>query len=357
MTESTFFPSPRQNCVFVGHEHAEQAFLNSWNQDRVHHAWLLSGMRGIGKATLACRIARFVLSRSFCSKNASSLDLPEDNPVIGRVASDLHGDFKVLERTWDEKRKRFRGDIAVDDVRALGEHLSMTPSCGGWRVVLVDTADDMNRNSANALLKMLEEPPARTLFLVLSHCPGRLLPTIRSRCRQVPMMPLTENQCQELLELYAPSLDRESRRSLTYLGEGSIGRALDLANQGGLEYYQSLLTLLDNLGKSDIPGLYAFVEKVSRAEDSFRITADLLQWWIGRVIRSGGRREEPPEIITGENHLLRTVLSAAPLDQLVEVWEKTEALFKRAEAVNLDKKQVFVSAVSSLQSLLRPAVG
>ncbi|NKD45651.1 DNA polymerase III subunit delta' [Haematospirillum jordaniae] len=355
MTALPSLLSPRQHTAFIGHKDAEQAFLQAWNQGRMHHAWLFSGMRGIGKATLAMRIARFVLSDR-AAVGATTLAVSEDDPVCSRIAQDTHGDFRVLERTWDEKRKRLKGDIPVDDIRALGEWLSMTSSRGGWRVVLVDTADDMNRNSANALLKILEEPPQRTLFLVLSHFPGRLLPTLRSRCRHVPMRPLSEAQCQELMGRYTvSSLDVETRRILVQLGEGSVGQALDLASQGGVEHYQALMRILRDVleGSPNLPALYTFADTISRTEDVFRLSTDLMLWWLGRAIRYAGRKIECPGIVQDDASLARIVLAAAPLDQLIEVWEKVRALFERAEAVHLDRKQVFISAVLSLQALVR----
>lgn len=355
--EAAGLPPPRENPLLLGHDEAEQEVLSAWTSGRMHHAWLITGPRGIGKATLAYRVARFVLAgggEGGLFGGPESLEIAPDHPVFRRVAHASHGDLRVVERAWDDKRKRLRGEIVIDTVRDVGGFLSMTPSEGGWRVVIVDAADEMNRNAANALLKVLEEPPRRAVLLLLAHNPARLLPTIRSRCRRLPLRPLPDETVEELVRRARPDLDIDDVRALARLGEGSVGRALDLAEQGGLQHYQALIGLLRGLPRLDVPGLHAFTDKAARGDDGFRITAELLQWWLSRVIAAGGRGTAPAEVLPGENGLMRTLLAAAPLDRWVEVWEKIGHLFERAEAVNLDKKQVLLSAFLAVERLVRP---
>lgn len=353
-------PEPHANHHLVGHEASEQEVLASWASGRMHHAWLISGKRGIGKATFAYRLARFVLAEG-SGQGAQglfgppqSLDIPADHPVSRRIAQGAHPDLRIVQRQWDEKKKRRKGEIVIDDVRSIGTFLSMTSGDGGWRVVVVDAADEMNRNAANALLKVLEEPPKRSLLLLLAHNPARLLPTIRSRCRRLTLSPLADEQVVTLVRSAMPNLGVDDAQSLAHLGEGSVGRALELAEAGGLELYQTMIALLRGLPRLDVVGLHAFADHALRGDDGFRMTAELFLWWFGRALAAGGRGQAPVEVIPGENALVRTLMASAPLDQWVQVWEKVNRLFERADAVNLDKKQVLISAFSAIERLVRP---
>src|SRR5215813_4967550 len=217
-------PTPRANPDFVGHPLAEQALLRAWRSSRLHHAWLLTGPRGIGKATLAFRFTRYVLAggeRGLFAEGPDTLEVPPTAPVFRQVASGGHPDLLTIERGYDEKRDRYRTEIVVDDVRELGGFLHLKAAAGGWRVVVIDSVDELNRNAANALLKVLEEPPARALILLVSHAPGRLLPTIRSRCRRLTLGPLDERVMEELLGRHAPALAEADRRLLIRVAEGS----------------------------------------------------------------------------------------------------------------------------------------
>jgi len=186
-------PHPRETPRLFGQEPAEQGFLAAWRDDRLHHAWLLRGPRGIGKATLAYRIARALIADGPGPGQAgapATLDAPQDCPVATRIHARSEPCLAVLRRAVNDKTGRLRSQIAVDDVRAVRRFLSLSAADGGWRVVIVDAADEMNRSAANALLKVLEEPPARTALLLVAHSPAALLPTIRSRCRTLDLRPL-----------------------------------------------------------------------------------------------------------------------------------------------------------------------
>ncbi|MBC7801304.1 MAG: AAA family ATPase, partial [Gemmatimonadaceae bacterium] len=166
---------PRANPLLLGHAAAEAAMDDAIRARRVHHAWLLTGLEGIGKATCAYRFARRLLAGTGAAHDP-------DSPLFRRVAAGTHADLLTIERAWDDKRKRKRSEIVVDSARGAAEFLRLTPAEGGWRIVVVDGAEHLNRNAANALLKILEEPPARAVLLLVCAAPGRLLPTIRSRC-------------------------------------------------------------------------------------------------------------------------------------------------------------------------------
>lgn len=352
MTEEVTVREPRANPLLVGHDGPVAELARALKSGRLPHAWLIWGPRGVGKATLAFRFARHVLAGR---AGEDGLSLDPGHPVFRRVASGGHADLLTIERGYDEKRERRRSEIVVDDVRRIGDFVHLTAAEGGWRVIVVDSVDEMNRNAANALLKVLEEPPAHTLLLLVSHAPGGLLPTIRSRCRRLGLGPLPEAVVGELLRRYRPDLPAEDAAVLARLGEGSIGRALELAEQGGLELYRQVGGLLMNLPKLDTQGVHAMAEKFGRSggETAFRTAADLLVWWLGRMIRTGATGVTPAEVVPGEAAAMNRLLQGRSLDRWLELWEKTSGLFARTESVNLDRRQVWVAALLEIEVLAR----
>src|SRR6187401_2448723 len=192
--EDTGAKSPRETTTLFGHAEAEKALLDAYKSGRIAHAWLIGGPPGIGKATLAYRMARFVLAnpdpQSPAVQKATSLSVDVENPVARRLAAQVHGDLLTVERVINEQNGKLYTVIRVEDVRRTVAFFGSTSSEGGWRIAIVDAVDDLQRDGANALLKVLEEPPRRSLILLVSHAPGRELPTIRSRCRRVLLRPL-----------------------------------------------------------------------------------------------------------------------------------------------------------------------
>lgn len=356
-------PHPRTREGLIGHAEAERAFLDAYSSGRMHHAWLLTGPRGIGKATLAYRFARFLLSRGSDDAGAGlfgappppeSLAIPPDSLVFRRVAAGGHGDLKGVEREADEKTGKLKSVISVVEVRSVGHFLHMTASEGGWRVVVIDSADDMNPNAANALLKVLEEPPARAMILLVSHNPGRLLATIRSRCRRLPLRPLPEDTVAGLLREFYPSLAPDDARVLARLADGSIGRACGLADEGGLDLFGEVNGLLAGLPTIDIAALHGLGERVGKpgAEKAFATLGELFLWWLGRLVvkGAGGRIAADGQ----ETALMDRLLAQAPLDRWLEVWEKSTRLLGRADSANLERKQVVLNLFLALEAAARP---
>jgi DNA polymerase-3 subunit delta' len=333
--------------------------LRAYGANRLHHAWLITGMRGIGKATLAYRFARFVLAGGgegdLFAGTPGSLYVAPEHPVFKRIAAGGHGDLKSLARGYDQERKRTRSEIVIGDVRGIGAFLSLTAAEGGWRVVVIDGAEDMNRNAANAVLKALEEPPRRTVLLLVSHAPGRLLATIRSRCRHLPLKPLAEEDVTRLLHRLRPGLDAGEATALARIAEGSPGKALALAEEGGIELYRELVGLLTPLPELDVKALHGLGDRLGRRgnEDGFHTFTELTRWWFARLVRAGALGVLPPEIVPGEGALMARLISLRGLDQWVGVWEKTSHLFDRADSIKLDHKQVVLSAFLTLQSDMR----
>jgi DNA polymerase III subunit delta' len=346
--------APRENPLLLGHAAAETALLQAYASGRLPHAWLVTGPRGIGKATLAFRFARFLFAESgaaaLFAAPPASLALPPEHPVFRRVASGGLADLLVVERGLDPRRKRRRSEIVVDDTRAIAAFLRLTPAEGRWRVVIVDGADTMNNNAANALLKILEEPPKYAVLLLLSDNPGRLLPTIRSRCRRLALKPLAEAVVLEALGRYRPDLSVGDRAALATLAEGSLGRALELATSGGLLLYRNLVKLLGGLPRLDGAAVHAFAEQVARSdsEDNFRLLAELLPGWVARRVTMSAA--EPGREAAANATSAR---ERRTLDRWVEVWEKLGELFTEADDLNLDRKQVVLNAFFALEEAAR----
>lgn len=359
--ETTPVPEPNANADLIGHGEAEGALLGAYGANRLHHAWLITGMRGIGKATLAYRFARFVLAGGgegdLFGGAPDGLYVAPEHPVFRRIAAGAHGDLKSLARGYDRERKKMRGEIVIGEVRGIGAFLSLTAAEGGWRVVVIDGAEDMNRNAANALLKVLEEPPPHTVLLLVSHAPGRLLATVRSRCRRLQLQPLAPGDVMGLLGRAHPELSDDDAAALVRLAEGSIGRALDLAAEGGIDLYRELLGLVDSLPELDIGALHGLGDRLAKkgGEDAFYTFTGLMSWWLARAIRAGAVETGAGhlDVVPGEGEVMARLVGRRSLDQWLEVWEKITRLFADADRVNLDRKQVVLTAFLTLQNATR----
>ncbi|HEX3863958.1 MAG TPA: DNA polymerase III subunit delta' [Stellaceae bacterium] len=359
-------PAPRANPDLIGHEAAETTLRQLFESGRMPHALLLSGPRGIGKATLAFRLARFVLAtgaqatlpRGFLAEAGDEdLAIPPEGGVFRRIASGGHADLLTVERAYDPRRRRLRNDIVVDNTREISTFLRLTPAEGGWRVVIVDGADDMNRNAANALLKILEEPPRRTLLLLVAHSPGRLLPTIRSRCRRFPLAPLTPAMVRQLLARYRPDLPTGQAETLIALSGGSIGRALELAGAGGVELYETVLALVSSEKGNDAAALHGFADRLARgeAEDSYRAVEELLGRLLVRLAIGNAGREADAELSApaAETALLHRFAGRAPAARWAELHDEIGQSFARTDALNLDRKQTILGAFFAIEAAAR----
>lgn len=354
-----FARPPRANPDLLGHDDAEATLLNAWNGGRLPHAWLIAGPRGIGKATLAYRFARFVLAEGAkpaggglfgAPARPESLGLSPADPVFRRVASGGHSDLGVAERTPNPKTGKMRAEIVVDQVRDLVQFLHMTPAEGGWRVVVVDAADEMNSEGANALLKALEEPPAQALLLLVTHAAGRLLPTIRSRCRMLFLQPLPDERVVTLLSRYRPEIPGPERKTLAALSDGSIGRAIDLADRGGAGLYREMLDLLADLPKLDALAVQRFADQLARggedASANLRTAFDLMTGVVHRLAKTAAGT---PAALPDEQAIAAR-MTARGTQAWVHAWERLGRLASAAEGLNLDRKQALISAFGALQS-------
>ncbi len=323
-------PEPRANPLLLGHGAAEGAMLAAVAAGRVHHAWLMHGPEGVGKATLAFRFARCLLA------GEGRMALEAGHPVFRRVAAGTHADLLTVEREWDEKRRRMRAEIGVDDVRGIADFLQLTPAEGGWRVVVVDGAEFLNRNAANALLKVLEEPPPRAVLLLACAAPGRLLATIRSRCRRLALGRLGEADMTALVTRYLPEADGVR---LVPLVEGSPGRALRLAEADAGSLAALVEEVLGGAPGMPMARMAGRAEQVAKGE-GFAIFMELLREGVANAVRATARGEGSPA--------QRRFAEARPLARWVEVWHALARLQSETERFNLDKRHAVLSSLALL---------
>ncbi len=338
------FPHPRETPDIVGHQQALAEAASAIRSGRMHHAWLISGPRGIGKATLAYRMARTLLKHGAAMSVPPDLAVATDDPVFHLVKALSHPDLLLLRRPVD-KTGRIQSVLPVDVARKAADFFALSAGEGGWRVCIVDSADDMNISAANALLKILEEPPKNSIFLLISHSPGRLLPTIRSRCRKLMLSPLNDSDLAHVISSHFPELNRDELQLAAKLAEGSPGRALSMVRDGGLDQFREMIGLLMAVPRLDLAGLHALGDRLSRvnAGQSYETMMQQLTSWLARMIRSGAAGAMPEDRIEGEGALMQRMLDAAPLDQWTEVWENILTLLQRADSVHLGRKQVIIS--------------
>ncbi|WP_299603839.1 DNA polymerase III subunit delta' [uncultured Tateyamaria sp.] len=351
-------PHPRETQTLIGQDAAQQTFLDAFNTGRLHHAWLLTGPRGVGKATLAWRIARFLLATPdpdpddmFGAPVPATLDVSPDHPVAHRIAAGADPGLKSVHRTENEKTKRLRDQITIDDIRALGSFFQLSSTDGGRRVVIIDAADDMNVNAANALLKMLEEPPARTTLLLICHQPSRLLPTIRSRCRTLRLGTLSSTQMEQAMAQAGidPGADAAA---LAELSAGSVGDALRLSLLDGLKLYREVIHLLGTLPNLDRARALALAEAAAGrgAEEKLDLLYTLIDVALGRLARTGALGQ-PPQVEAAPDEaaiLTRLAPNAAQARAWADTAQQALARARHGRAVNLDPAALVLDTLFKL---------
>jgi DNA polymerase-3 subunit delta' len=348
---------PRDTALIYGQGAAEAEFLAAFRAGRLHSGWLLAGPQGTGKATLAYRMATFLLAtapgREMPGK-PDTLDIPRNDPDATLVRAGSHPRLCIIRRGIDERTGKSRTQITVEEVRRLRGFLALTAADGGRRVVIVDAADEMNTSAANAILKLLEEPPARTVLLLVSHQPSSLLPTIRSRCRTLRCAPLSAGDLAAALA--QQGIDNLPADALSELAGGSVGQAMRLIRMDGIETYATLVGLLSHLPRIDRPAAIRLAESCSgrAAEPRLAHLLDLIDLFLARAARTGLLGEPSVQGAPGEARLLARI---APHDRAARTWatlqQELSARARQGKAVNLDPAGLILDMLWRIEEAAR----
>ena len=351
------FLHPRMTAEVVGHGTAEAALAEALQSGKHHHAWLITGPEGIGKATFAYRAARAALARpDERGMFGSGLDVDPGSTAYRQVAALSHPGLVVIRRAYDQKAKRVASTITVDDVRRLKSFLALSAEQDGRRVVIVDSADEMNINAANALLKSLEEPPPRTIFFLIASAPGRLLPTIRSRCRTLPLSPLSDSDLKRavtaaLLAAEKPPIPDADFAALAQLSGGSVRRLLALQEGGGLVLQGKIDKLIASLPAGDLKAAHMLSDELApaAAEQKFALFYDLFLGTLQRLVKVQATGQGNGDDIARA----RRLIGPARLATFAALWETLARDKSDALALNLDRKSLILASLAKLETASR----
>lgn len=329
------FAHPRETTRLAGQDAAVARISRAIRSARPPQAWLISGPPGVGKATLAYRMARYLLVYGATDKGPEDLAVPDRDAASIQVAAASHPGLLVLKRGLNPETGKLMNVLSVGEVRRLAGFFGMTSGAGGWRVAIIDTADDMNDNAANALLKMLEEPPSRAMVIVLSNTPGRLLPTIRSRCQKVALRPLDVTAVDQELKRLLPDAKADERAALARLSGGSIGMALRLADGEGVALAREADRLLDNVSVPDIAAILSLGDKIARMTDGLESFGAFLAQALAERIRARAGK--------------------ANMNLWLDCLGKLESSFRRSAALYLEPRQTVLSTARAMAATSRRA--
>jgi DNA polymerase-3 subunit delta' len=357
-------PHPRLTKTLFGQSAAEQEFLAAYNTNRLHHGWLITGPRGVGKATLAWKIARFLLAQPSSDGGVftdpapapTSLEIPDEMPISRRLIALSEPRLFLCRRPWDDKKERLKQDITVDEVRKLKSFFNLSASDGGHRVVIVDTTDEMNTSAANALLKVLEEPPDKCTLLLISHRPMRLLPTIRSRCRVLKCAQLEAADLGPALTA-AGFETGDNTGHLATLACGSVGEAIRLLNDDGLKIYAGLLALVSGKPRMDRPAAIFMAESCAGKNNlaSYDLVLRLISILLHRLSTAGVIKTSIPEAANGEAEILAHLCpNANTARQWAELAQILQDRSQHARAVNLDPATVILDMLLKIDQIAGP---
>lgn len=350
------FGHPRHSKVVLGHDTIEKRLLEVMTQGRPPHGLIFAGPKGIGKATMAYRLARFMFKQGIKDENQgglfgdappapTSLEINPQDPVFSRVASGGHPDLMTIERAYDEGKDKYKASVEVDEVRKVAPFLRKTAAEEGWRIVIIDDADTMNRNAQNALLKILEEPPPHVLLILIAHRPGALIPTIRSRAQLVTFEALNDGTMKALLKQQGTILSAEEFSTLSELAQGSFGAARRILETEGLQMAGRILDLLEKYPDYDRVEIHKFADSIGPSEQKNELVAEIMPAIFRHLARAKARGIE----IKGfgvHKPVMEALMGRSSLQRLLDIADALQAHFSRTAFANLDRRQGILNAFS-----------
>ncbi len=363
------YPHPKMTEQLFGHQFAEQEFISCFKSNKLHHGWLITGEKGIGKATFAWRMAKFLLTQPIPLREPNGLfdnsgenqnsDLDENlrETMTARILAESEPRLVVVRKSFDEKRKIFRSSIRVDEVRRLKTFFSLSVSDGGGRVAIIDCAEDMNIHAANALLKTLEEPPKDTIFLLVCHNPQSLLPTIKSRCRELRLRSLTESDLKSALKQINLTIPENDSNIYSLLGAGSVGNSIRLLEHDGAGLYRTLLSFLNQLPNLNGFELEKFVRTFSgiKNRSQLELFIELLNMVIARLSKAGIMEHSLADQILEDEKKIFTKLcpNQVAAKKWAELAQTQSENLKRGLAVNLDPSSLILDTFFRIEDCAR----
>ena len=355
-------PHPKLAKKLIGHSTQKLYFLNSYISNRLPQCWLLAGDKGVGKATFAWLIAKFLLTTNqnpddikieLNGANIDSILAPQDGGTLTRILSGSEQRIYAVRKGYNEKRKAFFKDISIDDIRNLQSYCSLSIADGGRRVIIIDTADDLNTNSCNALLKLLEEPPKNTLFLLISHQPNLLLPTLQSRCQKLLFSALSQNDLRAVVTTTGQEIGPAQEVPLSILSNGSAGVACRLLNSNSLNLYRDILNLassLPNLNTKKATQLSQNYFAKGKADD-FENFIEMMQHFLSRLCKTGVMQKPLSPNVTNDEAKIMTYLcpSLRSANLWAEAAEIALAKLHKGYLLNIDVESLIIDTFIYLE--------
>ena len=357
---------PRDTYELIGHKQNEQLILKAWEKDKIPHAILLSGPKGVGKATFAFRVARFLLSNGGIEQNSQNgldfgqqstnetLAVPREDIVSRQVVNNAHPNLLVIQRSENSQTKKIRSEIVIDDLKPLKSFLNLKASDAGWRVVIIDTIDDMNSNSANAILKILEEPPRKVVFMLINNSGGRLLPTIKSRCQLLKFTALSKDDLVFALKSSGANLEGSDIDLVYQLSCGSMRSANEILSSDFLSNLNDIKELISGSWPVFVTDSEAIFEKWQKSikQDPTAVLEDKIliikNWLSDELIRYSRSRGERLPALKDEEKLFERLINTHGFEKLLGRLQEIERLLTRSKGLNLDKREIFFKCIRLL---------